>query len=205
VTQRQKRSNGDGSIQKLKGRPGYRAQITLNDGSRPTKQCRNLEEARAWIKDQLFKQHKGELGTARSMTLGEWATTWFITRELKVARKTFKNEQSHFSNHFGWIAKIRLEKLTPGTIEDWITGVENRGLAAKPGVGQPHTVRICHSLLSAMLRDAVSHRLIGVNPMGGVRRPKIPTPAPKYIDRDEIDALLTSCSDLGFAGMRRSG
>src|ERR1039458_6161496 len=174
MTEKQKRANREGSIAKVKGRAGYRAQVTLLDGSRPTKQCRSMQEAREWIQKQLSLEETGAHRPARRLFFGEWAKSWFESRAERVTPKTLANEQSHFRNYFGPLAKLKLDRITAGDIQGWIAGIERRGLERKPGVGRPHTARICHSLLGAILRDAVQHQMIGSSPMSGVTKPKLP-------------------------------
>lgn len=197
MADRAKRSNREGSIAKVKGRAGYRAQVTLLDGSRPTKQCRSAQAAKDWIQQQLLLEETGHRGSAGKLTFGEWAHEWFQTRSDRVAPKTLANERSHFQNYFAPLLKIRLNRITSGDIQNWIASVERRGLDEKPGAGKPHTARICHSLVSAILRDAVRHRLISSSPMGGVARPKLPAPAPKYLGREETLRLLEAVDATG--------
>ena len=197
MADKQKRANREGSIAKVKGRSGYRAQVTLLDGSRPTKQCRSLQEARDWIQKQLFLEEAGELPPARRLTFGEWSRSWLESRAERVTPKTLANETSHYRNYFGPLAKLQLDRMTAGDIQGWLANIERRGLKRKPGVGQPHTARICHSLLSAILRDAVQHHLIRSSPMSGVAKPKLPSPAPKFLDRDDALRLLDAVDATG--------
>ena len=108
-----------------------------------------------------------------SPSLGEWLAQWLATRALKVSPKTYSNELSHAPRYLGPLSAVALSALTPGTIEDWLATIERRGLAARPGRGQPHTVRICHSLISSVLRDAVKHRIIDASPIAHVAWPLV--------------------------------
>lgn len=192
-----KRSNGEGTIYRIKGRGGYRAQVTLLDGSRPSKQCRTVQEARDWIAQQRSLDRMGERRATSTTTVDEWAATWFTTRAGHVAPKTLANEWSHYGRYFAPLAKRRLEHLTSGQIQDWLASIERRSRAAKPGFGQPHTVRICFSLLSVMLRDALSHELLAANPMVGLKRPRVPPPTPKFLTRDEVTRFLDEVDSTG--------
>jgi integrase len=192
-----RRSNREGTIFKIKGRPGYRAQVTLLDGSRPTKQCRTIQEANDWIGQQQALDRMGQRRATSTTTLDEWATRWFSARAGHVAPRTVANEWSHYHRYFGPLSKKRLEHLTAGHIQDWLLSIERAGLASKPGTGRPHTTRLCFSLLSVMMRDALNHELIGANPMTGVKRPKVPAPEPKFLTRIEVDRLIAAVDDTG--------
>lgn len=192
-----KRGNGEGSVHPLPGRPGFRAQVTLSNGSRPTKQCRTIKEARAWIKEQQERDRRGFSSAGATQTLGEWMATWFETRRLKVAPRTLESEQSNARLYFGPVVNIPLHHLTPGRIEDWLADVEHKGRIARPNRGQPHTVRLCHSLMSSILRDAVRHRLLAESPMTAVPRPRVPQPKPKYISEEDTRRLVAAVMDTG--------
>jgi integrase len=197
VAQESKRSNREGTIFRVKGRSGYRAQVTLLDGSRPTKQCRTLQEARDWISDLQATDRVGGRRTVSTMTLDEWATTWFAARAGHVAPRTVSNEWCHYRKYFGPLAKKRLEHITTGHVQDWLLSIERRGLSEKPGAGKPHTTRLCFSLLSVILKDAVNHEVLGVSPMTGVKRPRVPAPSPKFLTREEVTRLLMDVDETG--------
>ena len=194
---RRKRSNGDGSIQEVTGRSGFRAQVYLSDGSRPTKQCKTKAEARAWIKDMQLKDEQGLIKPRHDLTVEQWFTTWFETRVFKVAPSTFSSNKSLYRLHFDPIKRIPLAKLTPGQINDWLAKIEHQGMKRVPGVGQPHTVRHCYALLSAAMTEAMDHDMLYVNPMARVKRPRLPAAKPKYMELHDITKLLSACDESG--------
>ena len=55
-----RRNKGEGSIHRLEGRRGFRAQVTLRDGSRRTKQFPTQRAAAAWIRDIEIRHHHDE-------------------------------------------------------------------------------------------------------------------------------------------------
>jgi integrase len=193
----QKRSNGEGSIQEVAGRAGYRAQVLLSDGSRPTKQCKTKSEARTWIREQQRLDLLGLIKPRHDMTVDEWFTTWFETRVFKVAPSTFGSNKSLYRLYFDPLKKTPLAKVTPGQINDWLAKVEHEGMKRVPGIGQPHTVRHCYALLSAAMTEAMDHDLIYVNPMARVKRPRLPAAQPKYMELDDIMKLLRACDETG--------
>ncbi len=131
------------------------------------------------------------------MLLGDWADRWFESRRNRVAPKTLANERSHARLYLEPLRAMALSEITAGDVEDWLATVERAGVRARPPLGRPHTVRICHGLLSAMLRDAVKHRLIAVSPMSGVTRPRVPPPQPKFLALDEVRLVVEAAVASG--------
>lgn len=146
-------------------------------------------------------EHKGRRrgnGAKKApITMRDWMASWFETRRLRVASKTLANERSHARRYFAPLLDARLEDLSPGQIEDWLARIERTGLDERPPVGSPHTVRVCHSLLSVILRDAVKHRFLAVSPMSSVDRPKVPRSSPKYLELDEVRLLIDTATATG--------
>jgi len=130
-------------------------------------------------------------------TVGEWFATWFHSRAFKVAPSTLGSNRSLYRLYFADLAEVPLGDLTAGRIKDFLAMVEHRCHEQRPGTGQPHTVRHCHALLSAALRDAVDHELIASNPMARVPRPRTPAPQPKYLSAEELGRLLDAVRATG--------
>ncbi len=130
-------------------------------------------------------------------TVGEWFATWFQSRAFKVAPSTLGSNRSLHRLYFDDLADIPLSELTAGRIKDFLAKVEHRCHAQQPGIGQPHTVRHCHALLSAALRDAVDHELIETSPMARVPRPRVPPARPKHLSAAELGRLLDAVHASG--------
>src|SRR6516162_4139113 len=133
---RQTRSRGEGSIQEIEGRPGYRAQLTLPDGRRPTKQFRTKKQAADWLADQRALAEAGALVAPTTLTLGAWMEEWLSSRHR--APNTLALERSHFRTHFDPIAKVRLDRLPPLVCRRFLEGLDHRFKAQRPPLGQPH-------------------------------------------------------------------
>jgi len=193
------RSRSQSSIRVVKGRAGFRAQVIAPNGSRTTKQCRTRQEARDWITLTLARDSSTSAARAvnSESSLGQWVEKWLAARVTKVAPKTYANELSHVRLYLAPLADVPLADLSAGAIEDWLSALEHGGRLARPGRGQPHTVRICHSLISTILRDAVKHRLIASSPMAHVTRPRVPPPAPKHLSLDELRIVLDEVAATG--------
>jgi len=184
----QSRSRGEGSIQEIEGRPGYRAQLTLPDGRRPTKQFRTKKQAADWLADQRALAEAGALVAPTTLTLGAWMEEWLANRHRSV--NTLALERSHFHTHFGPITTVRLDRLSPLVCRRFLEGLDHRFKEQRPPLGQPHTLRHCYNLLRTALEGAVEHRLLSSNPCASIPRPKVPKPEPKYLTDEEAGKVL---------------
>ena len=182
------RGDGEGSIQEVKGRAGYRAQIRMPDGSRPTKQCKTKKEAADWIAEQRLKMDKGQMTVTKSPRLGEWMDQWFSMRTVNP--RTIMQEKNRRKLYFGPLEKIPLDKLNAGIIKRWLDSLDRKFRERKPGVGEPHNLRQCYSLLSTVINGAIDDGLLTFNPLTGVKRPKVPPAKPKYLSEEELDRFL---------------
>jgi integrase len=182
------RSDGDGSIHVREGRKGFRAQIRLPDGRRPTKQCKTKKEAAEWIAQQRLLIATGRISTTSSVSFGEWLDGWTALRTSSP--KTLGNEKNLRKNYLASLERVPLDKLTTGVLKRWLAEVEQSTRRKKPGVGQPHVVRLCYALVSSALRGAVDDGVLIANPMAGVRRPSTPKAPPKYLDEEQLDRFL---------------
>ena len=135
--------------------------------------------------------------TADQISVGEWFSAWFATRRYKVAPSTLGSNLSLYRLYFVELEDILLSQLSPGLIKDWLAMVEHRCDEQQPGRGQPHTVRHCHALLSAALRDAVDHELLDQSPMARVHKPRVPPARPKYMALDDVRRLLRVVEESG--------
>lgn len=191
----QVRSRGEGSIQELPGRPGYRAQLTLPDGRRPTKQFKTKQQAADWLAEQRALAKAGALVAPTALTLGAWMEEWLATRHR--APNTLALERSHYRTHFDPIAQVRLDRLSPLVCRRFIEGLDHKLKARRPPLGQPHTLRHCYNLLRTALEAAVEHRLLASNPLAAIPRPKVPKPAPKYLTEDGVGKVLRAADASG--------
>ena len=199
ATRRQQtRSPGQGSVMKLDDRRGWRGQISLPGGRRLSKQLATKKAAEEWVVEQLQLLRTGRLATRKSMTLDEWMTQW---RSLRVRSfSTLEIERIHYRRYFSSLANTSIDRLTPMVLRHFFESLEARFKIENPPLGRPHTVRLCHSLMRTSLGDAVEAGVLGVNPMHSVKRPKIPSPEPKYLTVDDVRKLVAVVDETGEIG-----
>lgn len=191
----QTRSRGEGSIQEIPSRSGYRAQLTLPDGRRPTKQFKTKTQAADWLAEQRALADAGKLVAPTTLTFGQWMDEWLAHRHR--APNTLALERSHYRTHFAPVAKVRLDRLSPLVCRRFLEGLDYKLKETRPPLGQPHTLRHCYNLLRTALEAAVEHRLLASNPLARIPRPSVPKPAPKYLTEVDVGKVLRAADASG--------
>jgi integrase len=192
-----RRNKGEGTIYQLEGRRGYRAQVTLKDGRKLTKQFRTSTLASSWIREQHLRDAQGLHSEGSAMTLHEWMEGYLRERELTRRPSTMATDRVHWTKHFGAITEFRLRDLDALTIRRWLEALQRSFVTEQRPDGQPHTLRICYSLLRSALAAAVERDVLEVSPMAKVKRPQVPRPQPKYLRPDELKLVLDHLYETG--------
>jgi integrase len=195
---RQTRSPGQGSVMKVPGRKGWQSEIVLPGGRRLNKQHPTKKAAEEWAVSQLQLARSGQLASRRSVTLDDWMKQWMALRVRAYSTKEL--ERIHYQHYFNSLAQVSIDKLTPMVLRHHFETMELNFVKAKPPLGRPHTVRLCHSLLRTALGDAVEAGVLAVNPMHAVKRPRIPRSEPKYLALDEVGRVLKAVTSSGEVG-----
>jgi integrase len=192
-----RRSKGEGSIYKVEGRHGVRAQVTLRDGTRLTRQFPTSAAATRWIRETSGRDAPRGATDPGATTLAEWMATYLEERRETRRPATVAVDQVHWRNHFDAIRDEKLHDLDHFVIRRWLEGLQRSFVTRKRPDGQPHTVRLCYSILRSSLSAAVERDFIAVNPMTKVKRPAVPRAEPKFLTTDELKRLLEHLAESG--------
>lgn len=167
-----------------KPRGKWQATVRHPSGKKYSQSDPLKEVVKTWASDQETAIRRGEFvdPNAGKVTLAEWREKWLKTWRVELA--TRDRAASHWRNHvepaFG---KWPISAIQSEDVEAWVTDMETRGVGL-PTVG--HSLR----LLKQMLKAAVKHKKILVNPADGITAT---TPEPhvdRILTRDEADKLL---------------
>ena len=118
------------------------------------------------------------------LTVGEFLDVW--VKEYLVGCKplTVKNYSEQVRKHLKpALGSIRLDKLTPHTIQQFYNGLTASGLA-------PKTVKNIHGVLHSALQQALLNGLITVNPSNACKLPRVTKPEIRPLEPEEIKAIL---------------
>jgi integrase len=154
TTAKRTRANGEGSIYHSASR-GWCASITGLDGKRVVRKA--PEQSRAGAKALLRRllREREEGAVARhSMTLERHLPEFLEAARLRGCRpRSLEAFEDRLRNHvLPTLGKVRLDKLTPGQVEQLYATKLDSGLS-------PATINCVHQVLGALLkRPAARHR-----------------------------------------------
>jgi hypothetical protein len=144
--------------------------VTLRDGRRLTRQFATHAAAVRWIRQTPGRERPKDAVNPDALTLAQWMETYLEERRATRRPATVAVDQVHWRNHFDEIRDVRLDKLDYVRIRRWLETLQRSFVSQKRPDGQPHTVRLCYSILRCALGAAFERDLID-NPMLRVKRP----------------------------------
>lgn len=186
---------------------GYRVRQRVGGRNRSWGPFRRKADAERFDLDVKQKKLMGQLGMVQSgsQTLPEAAEKWWHEHVLpRLAESTGRRYAQVFDRHLlPRLGGYRLMEITPGVVQQF-----DAALYAA-GVGAP-TRRKALDILSGILRHAVLHGAIQINPVTAVPKPRqvsreVHPLAPSTVE--SVRALLpqrdaTIVSVLAYAGLR---
>ena len=118
------------------------------------------------------------------LTVGEFLDVWVKEYLVGCKSLTVKNYSEQVRKHLKpALGSIRLDKLTPHTIQRFYNGLTASGLA-------PKTVKNIHGVLHSALQQALLNGLITVNPSNACKLPRVTKPEIRPLEPEEIKAIL---------------
>lgn len=194
-----RRGRGEGAVEKLPS-GSFRAVLSLGYDPETLKRVRlsrtfpTKREALEWREETLRQHRAGEL-TVTATTLGEWLDTWLALRKPDVAANTYRTEADTVKNRLRpGLGHIELRALTRLSCERWLAAL------AEEEVSQNER-RKAAKLLRKVLGDASAKKVMGANPMAGVKIPKRPDSEVRYLTREQARALLAAAEERGHGPM----
>lgn len=194
-------------------RPSYQAQAGPRRG-RQTKTWPTLAAAKSWKRDVDQAHERGELTVARAPKLRDAADDWLdkAARGVILAKGDKPYRPSTLRGYrqlldgemLEPLMDVRLDLLTRGRLNEYVQGLQARGMAAQ-------TVKNHLVPVRAICRNAFDLEQIKANPTRGVKVPAgsgrrmrflAPAEIPAYLARlDERDRALWAIAV--YAGLRR--
>lgn len=149
----------------------------------------SLTAARNWVSRQL---KAGRLVTSGAVRFGDWARDWWIwgkcpyieTRRGSIGQAHANMQRINLTKHIlPYFQNMRLETITPGDIEAWISSLTKNGKSAS-------LVNHCLRTLGTMLSEAERLQQIGYNPARTVRSIPEPKKQRKLLTLEEVAKLF---------------
>lgn len=139
------------------------------------------------------EQIRAELGRGRALdggkvTLSEWIEQYLTNREKigKQRPNTLKSDRSLSKHLVRGLGPEFLADITPAMITGLYASMRS------DGVGDT-TVKQCHRLLKAIMRQAVDNGLISANPADKASAPKRPVPRRQSLSPEDAARLAALC------------
>ena len=207
-----RRANGEGNIRKRKdGR--WEGRYTAGRDSETGKAIyknvlgKTQSEVKVKLKQAIAASQQLDVSRVKTYTLGSWLNLWYETYvEPRLREKTKDYYRNYIDNHIILgLGKIPLEKLTTIQIQKFYNDLQKNGrvqryqhIELKDKGLSVRVVRGIHTLLSNCLEQAVTERLILVNPAKGCRLPKLEKKEMKILPQEKIGPYLMEANKRGL-------
>lgn len=158
--------------------PGTGKQIQKSITGKTQKEvAKKLKEATAAI-------DAGTYSAPSKMTVEQWLDIWTAEYLGSVKPRTLDNYKGVVKARIKpGLGAVKLESLTPHTIQSYYNGLSKEGLA-------PKTVKNIHGILHKALQQAVANGYIKTNPADSCILPRAVRKELKPMDEDMITAFL---------------
>lgn len=166
--------------------PGNGKQIQRSITGKTQKEvAKKLKEATAAI-------DAGTYTAPSKMTVGEWLDIWTAEYLGNVKPRTVDLYKGVVRSRIKpGLGAVKLESLTPHTVQSYYNGLSKEGLA-------PKTVKNIHGILHKALQQAVANGYIRVNPADSCILPRPVRKELKPMDEDMISAFLKAIQGHRF-------
>ncbi len=129
------------------------------------------------------------------MTVGQWLDIWTSEYLGAVKPRTVDLYKGVAKSRIKpGLGAVKLETLTPHTVQSYYNGLSKEGLA-------PKTVKNIHGILHKALQQAVSNGYIKTNPADSCILPRAIRKELKPLDEDMITAFLKAIQDHQFGDL----
>ena len=207
-----RRANGEGSIRKRKdgrweGR--YTAGRDPVTGKPIYKNVlgKTQAEDKEKLKKAIADSQQLDMSRSKSYTVESWIKLWYeVYAEPRLREKTKEYYLNYINNHImPKIEKIPLDKLTTIQIQKFYNDLQKNGrvqryahIELKDKGLSTRVVRGVHTLLSNCLEQAVSERIILINPAKGCKLPKLEKREMKILPQEKIGPYLMEADKRGL-------
>jgi integrase len=186
-----RRANNEGTIYYRPGQGGWCAQVSLN-GKRLTKYARTQREARDWIRETITKIGNGMTYSSTRFTLEAFVATWLDGKELSRRPQTvFQYRQMAEQHILPIMGKMRLQEIQPAHLKQLYLAKKEEGRGAR-------TVQLIHTVMHAILGQAVREGILGRNPVDAVERPKVEQAERQILNEAQVRQLIIAASNTRY-------
>jgi integrase len=183
----------------------YRARYRDAAGRQHEKRFARRGDAQRWLDQQTASIITGGHVAPRAgrMTVGELAERWREIHLGQLKPSTARRYEGLLRLHVlpAWGTR-RLEDVRTADVRAWTATLSASGLSAS-------SVRAAYRVLSLVLDLAVEDHRLARNPAAGVKLPRVVRDEPRFLTRDEVEALAQAAGTdgdvirfLAYTGLR---
>lgn len=194
-----RRANGQGTIIKRKDGRWAGVISVSEDGRR--KQTWVYGATQAEVVDKLDEVRDEIRKGGKKAVVGTYTVEEFLTRWLKDdvainrANKTYAGYEFDLKRYvFPHIGHIKLKKLTPELVQQWLAKLAKAGRSA-------NIRKKAISVLRVGLNSAVRLRLLVANPCNAVQKPKVIRREITPLEPQDVVSLLDACKSHRIGGV----
>ncbi len=185
-----RRSNGEASV-RMRRDGRWEARLRYTDARGEAHRISAYGHTRALAKSALTSKiariRAGLAAIDSRMPLAEaarrWRTTTLIASGRRQSTKDLYSSRSRLHIETGLLADIRMARLTPSHVEEWIVDSLQHGVA-------PSSLRTDYAVLRAILETAVRDGIVAKNVAAQVTRPRAPRREALHLTPDQVSRLL---------------
>mgnify|MGYP005889834043 CR=1 FL=1 len=199
-----KRANSEGSIRKRKDSRWEGFYTASYDPATGKQKIKNvLGKTQAEVKEKLKKaiadSQRLDMNRSGTHTVKSWVQMWYeVYAEPRLRENTKDYYLNYINNHIiPQLGDIKLDKLTTIQIQKFYNDLQKNGrvqryqhIQLKNKGLSVRVVHGIHTLLNNCLEQAVSERLILVNPARGCKLPKMEKREMKVLPEEKIRPYL---------------
>lgn len=127
------------------------------------------------------------------MRLADWIDIWWPAKRPGLEATTQRSEGARISNHITpLLGEFTLAEIDAVAVKAWVANLADGDEELDRAPLAPKTIRNVHGLLYAIMEEAVTQRLIRVNPCYRTGLPKVPHKEQRYLTEPEIGRLAAA-------------
>ena len=157
-----------------------------------TIKARNITEARRMLAAFVTEIEQGEYIDPSNMTFGAFAMDWYEkSAKRKLANTTVNGYKNTLDIHIlPAFAHIKMEKIKPAHITDYLISLETSRKDGKSGGLAPATIKKHHDILSSIFQFAIKNGSIKNNPVLNAEKPSQKKTETEVYTTDEVRQLF---------------
>ncbi|MBA4379552.1 MAG: hypothetical protein C0393_02500 [Anaerolinea sp.] len=185
-----RRGNNEGCIYHRKdGR--WCAQVSIS-GRRLTKYGKSQKECRDWVKETLTKIGNGLTFQGTQVTLAKFIESWLDGKELSRRPQTVSQYRALTRQHIlPLMGGMRLQDIQPAHLKQLYLAKKDEGRGAR-------TVQLIHTVMHAVLKQAVKEGILGRNPAAAVERPKVEVAERHILTEEQAQQLIIATTGTRY-------